>query len=95
MGKSGLSKRAPSYRKISATVEEDVLRGIRARTTNVSGFLNEAARDKLYFDRLRVAADELRRKGVERDEKLYRKLTEWADEQEARASRRRVRRVRA
>lgn len=95
MGKSALSKRAPTYRKISATVEEDVLRRIQERTTNVSGFLNEAARDKLYFDRLRELDEELRRKGVSMDENLYQKLNEWADDQIARSSRARARRSRS
>ncbi|MBI2324682.1 MAG: hypothetical protein HYU87_06950, partial [Chloroflexi bacterium] len=56
------------YAKISATLEAPVLRQIRERTTNVSGFLNEAAKRKLYFDMLRATDEELRREGVEVDE---------------------------
>lgn len=67
-------KPGPTYAKISATLEGDVLRKIRERTENVSGFLNDAAKEKLYFERLRAFADELRSQGVERDEVMYRNL---------------------
>ncbi|MEK6620112.1 MAG: hypothetical protein AABZ26_03965 [Chloroflexota bacterium] len=74
------SKPSPSYAKISATLEEGVLREIRERTTNVSGFLNEAAKERLYFQRLREADEALERQGVPVDEKLYRNLIRTIDE---------------
>ena len=72
------------YRKISATLEAPVLKQIRERTTNVSGFLNDAAKRALYFERLRHASEELRRQGFERDERLYQGLRKWAGEIRAR-----------
>lgn len=81
------------YEKISATLDERVLRQIRARTGNVSGFLNDAAKEKLYFDRLAAFAGELRRQGVKRDERFYRDLNKWLDEVEARRVRRARRRA--
>ena len=76
-------KPVPSYAKISATLDERVLREIRERTTNVSGFLNEAASEKLYFQRLREADEELERQGVPIDQKLYRGLTKAMEEHRA------------
>lgn len=81
-------KAGPSYVKISATLEEDVLRKIRQRTENVSGFLNDAAKDKIYFERLGEFADQLRAQGVKRDEILYRNLIAWVDEVRERRARR-------
>lgn len=77
------------YAKISATLETPVLRQIRERTTNVSGFLNEAAKRKLYFDMLRATAEELRREGVEPDERFYRNLKKWIHQVDARHAARR------
>ncbi len=82
-------KALPSYAKISATLEERVLREIRERTTNVSGFLNEAANEKLYFERLREMDEELGRQGVPIDEKLYRNLTKAIDKHRRDRARRR------
>lgn len=65
------------YAKVSATLEAPVLRQIRERTTNVSGFLNEAAKRKLYFDRLRATDEELGRMGVEVDRRFYDNLKKW------------------
>lgn len=76
--------RAPGYEKISATLEAPVLRQIRDQTTNVSGFLNDAAKRKLYFDRLAAFSEEMRRRGVVRDERLYRGLLKLADQTRAR-----------
>lgn len=89
------SKPVPSYAKISATLEEDVLRKIRERTSNVSGFLNEAASEKLYFEHLREMDEELERQGVPINEKLYRGLIKLMDEHEdeLRHRRRGVRKV--
>ncbi len=81
------------YEKISATLDERVLHQIRERTGNVSGFLNDAAKEKLYFDRLAAFADDLRRQGVERDEVFYQNLNKWIDEVDARRLRRRKRRA--
>ena len=83
------------YAKVSATLEGPVLSQIRERTTNVSGFLNDAAKDKLYFDMLRASADELRRQGVQRDERLYQNLKKWLREVDARQEARRRRAQRA
>lgn len=80
--------RPTGYAKVSATLETPVLQRIRERTTNVSGFLNEAAKRQLYFDRLRALDDELAAQGVERDERLYRNLKAWVREVEARRGRR-------
>lgn len=62
------------YEKISATLERPLLREIRERTANVSGFLNAAAKDKLYIERAREGELELERQGVPHDEKLYQRL---------------------
>lgn len=67
-------REATGYEKISATIERPVLRMIRERSTNVSDFLNQAAKDKLYFDRIREAERELERQGVPHDEALYQRL---------------------
>lgn len=77
------------YAKVSATLEAPVLRQIREQTRNVSGFLNEAAKRKLYFDMLRDTAEELRREGVERDERFYRNLKKWIHEVDTRQAARR------
>ena len=83
------------YAKISATLEAPVLRQIREHTANVSRFLNEAAKRKLYFDRLRAADEELGRMGIEVDERFYRGLKAWArDADKRRALRRSPRRTR-
>lgn len=89
MPRSLRSKLQPSYAKISATLEERVLREIRERTTNVSGFLNEAASEKLYFERLRESERELERQGVPIDEKLYRNLSKAIDKHRRDRARRR------
>ena len=83
------------YAKVSATLEEPVLRQIRERTGNVSEFLNDAAKNKLYFDMLRASADEMRREGVQRDERFYQNLKKWMHEVDARheARRRKLRRA--
>jgi hypothetical protein len=80
---------ASGYTKISATLEAPVVRQIRERTGNVSGFLNEAAKRKLYFDMLRATADELRAAGVQRDERFYQNLKKWIHEVDARQAARR------
>jgi hypothetical protein len=68
------------YTKISATLEESVLRQVRERSTNVSEFLNEAAKRQLYFDRIREGIRELDRRGVKSDpafkERFRRALSE-------------------
>lgn len=88
---------ATGYTKISATLEAPLLRQIRERTTNVSGFLNEAAKRKLYFDMLRATEEDLRRQGVEPDERFYRNLKKWIHEVDARqaAPRRKEQRARS
>ena len=48
-----------------------MLRSIRQRTPNVSGFLNAAATEKLYFELLRDTEAELERMGVPFDEAQY------------------------
>lgn len=87
----------PGYAKISATLEAPVLRQIREQTTNVSGFLNEAAKRKLYFDMLRATEEDLRQQGVEPDMRFYRNLKKWIHEVDARqaARRRKEQRVRS
>lgn len=59
--------RKSTYSKVSATLETSVLSSIQERTTNVSEFLNEAAKRKLYFEGLREAVEELDRQGVKGD----------------------------
>lgn len=83
--------KATGYEKISATIEAPVLRQIRERTANVSGFLNEAAKRELYFDMLRATAEELRSQGVKRDERFYQNLKRFTREAEARYAARRKR----
>lgn len=77
------------YAKVSATLEEPVLRRIRETTSNVSGFLNEAAKRKLYFDMLSATAKELRAQGVKPDMRFYRNLKRWAHEVDTRKALRR------
>ena len=62
------------YEKVSATLEIPVLRMIRDRSTNVSEFLNQAAKDRLYFERLREAEEELEVQGVPLDADLVERL---------------------
>lgn len=76
------------YAKISATIEAPILRRIREQTANVSGFLNEAAKRKLHFDRLRSLDEELAAQGVEIDQRFYRNLKAWVREVDARRARR-------
>lgn len=85
----------PGYTKVSATLEAPVLRQIREQTTNVSGFLNEAAKRKLYFDMLRATEEDLRRQGVEPDMRFYRNLKKWIHEVDARHAARRRKEQRA
>ena len=79
------------YAKVSATLEVPVLRQIRERTGNVSGFLNDAAKRELYFEMLRASAEELRRQGVKRDERFYQNLKKWLHGVDARQAARRRR----
>ncbi len=53
-----------AVKKISATLDQELVDDIRRRTDNLSAFLNDAAKQKLYFDRLRELEEELIRKGV-------------------------------
>lgn len=76
-----------SYEKVSATLDRNVLRMIRERTSNVSSFLNEAARDKLYFQMLEDTITELDREGVKTDETLYAGLVKWTRARERRLAR--------
>lgn len=68
------------YTKVSATLEESVLRRIREQTPNVSGYLNDAAKRQLYFDMLRATEYELGRQGVKINERFYRNLKKWSAE---------------
>ncbi len=89
---------ATGFEKVSATLEAPVLRQIRERTANVSSFLNDAAKRRLYFDRLRAFDEDLGRRGVAIDEPFYRDLGKWLDDWDARraaAGRRRARARRA
>lgn len=85
------SRTSSGYAKISATLEEPVLREIREQTDNVSGFLNEAAKRKLYFDRLRATETELVAAGVKRDERFYAALKKRVHEADRRKALRRRR----
>lgn len=87
--------RATAYEKVSATLEAPVLRRIRERTANVSGFLNDAAKRKLYFDRLRAFDEELDRQGIQTDERFYGNLKRWLHEVDARQTERSRRATRA
>jgi len=84
-----------AYEKVSATLDRNVLRMIRERTPNVSAFLNEAAKDKLYFQMLEDTVAELDREGVGRDEKLYVGLGKWMRARERRIARREAARARS
>jgi hypothetical protein len=68
--------RAPEvgYEKISATIEKPVLRRIRERSSNVSEFLNDAAKRKLYFDHLEEGVRELERQGFHGDPKRVERI---------------------
>ncbi len=68
---------------------------IRERTSNVSSFLNEAVRDKLYFQMLEETDAELAREGVGVDEKLYEGLGKWMRARERRLARRSARGARS
>jgi hypothetical protein len=82
---------ATAYEKVSATLDRNVLRMIRERTPNVSAFLNEAARDKLYFQMIDETIAELDRQGVKRDEKMYAWLGKTLEELERKRGRARAR----
>jgi hypothetical protein len=84
-----------SYEKVSATLDRTLLRMIREKTSNVSAFLNEAARDKLYFQMLEESAAELEREGVGTDEKFYEGLGRWMRARERRLARRSARGARS
>jgi hypothetical protein len=68
-----------AYTKVSATLETSVLDQIRERSPNVSEFLNEAAKRKLYFERLDEAIEQLEREGFHGDparvERIAKRLT--------------------
>lgn len=73
--------------KISATLEEPVLRQIREHTSNVSGFLNEAAKRRLYFELLDTTIRELEQAGLERNLRFYRNLRRWTRQVDSRRRR--------
>lgn len=70
---------ATSRAKISVTVERSALNAIQAVTDNVSGFVNDAIKEKLYFARLDEEAELLREEGVEVNEAGYRWVLDRID----------------
>jgi hypothetical protein len=63
------SKKAPAHarEKVSVTLERGLMDQVRASTDNVSAFVNEAIRDRLYFSRLDDELARLRADGFEPD----------------------------
>lgn len=80
-----------AYEKISATLDREVLRMIRERTDNVSGFLNDAAAERLYWEHIDRSIEQLEREGVRGDQKREDRLVEAFDRAERARSRRRKR----
>lgn len=60
---SGRTATAPRE-KLSITVERSLIDEVRQRTENVSAFVNDAVRDRLYFSRLDEELARLEADGV-------------------------------
>jgi post-segregation antitoxin (ccd killing protein) len=58
---------APAREKVSVTLERGLMDKVRVATDNVSAFVNEAVRDRLYFAQLDAELARLRSEGVEPD----------------------------
>lgn len=78
-----------SREKLSVTVERSLMDEVRQRTENVSAFVNEAVKDKLYFARLDEELARLEADGVPLDPAGYRWLSAKVDATRRRLARKR------
>lgn len=81
-------KTARQREKLSVTLERSLVEEVRSRTDNVSAFVNDAIKRKLYFQRLDDELDLLEREGVKLNETGYRWLMGKLDATEKRLKRR-------
>jgi hypothetical protein len=63
-------------KKISVTVESTAVAAVSRVTGNLSAFVNDAIKEKLYFRQLDEELDTLEREGVKLNEAGYRWLME-------------------
>lgn len=75
---SGRTATAPRE-KLSITVERSLIDAVRRRTENVSAFVNEAVRDRLYFARLEEDLAQLEVQGIRPDPAGVRWLSRKVD----------------
>lgn len=78
-----------SREKLSVTVERSLMDEVRQRTENVSAFVNEAVKDKLYFARVDEELARLEAEGVRPNPAAVRWLTKKVDATRRRMARRR------
>lgn len=71
---TGARRPNPPRLKLSVTVEREAVEEARRLTENLSGFVNEAIKDKLYFARLDHEARRLQAGAVPLDRELYDRL---------------------
>jgi post-segregation antitoxin (ccd killing protein) len=84
-------KTARAREKVSVTLERSLMDEVRSATDNVSAFVNDAIRRKLYFARLDAELDRLAAEGVRPDPAGVRWLSERVDATRRRLARRRSR----
>jgi hypothetical protein len=75
-------------KKISVTVEGSAVAAVSRVTANLSAFVNEAIKEKLYFRQLDQELDLLEREGVKLNEAGYRWLMERIEAPDKRRRRR-------
>lgn len=78
-----------SREKLSVTVERSLMDEVREKTDNVSAFVNDAVRDKLYFARLDDELARLEAEGVRPNPAGVRWLSAKIDATRRRLARRR------
>ena len=75
--------------KLSVTVERSLVDEVRRRTENVSAFVNDAVRDRLYFARLEEELAQLEVQGIRPNPAGVRWLSRKADVTSRRLARKR------
>lgn len=78
-----------SREKLSVTVERSLMDEVREKTDNVSAFVNDAVRDKLYFARVDEELARLEAEGVKVNQAGYRWLSAKIDATRRRLARKR------
>lgn len=61
---AGAPRASRSREKVSVTIDRESLEQVRRVTDNVSEFVNEAVRDRLYFSRLEAELARLETDGI-------------------------------